>query len=475
MRIRDSEKVSNDSNEVQEDTNNSFNHAKLPIANPLMTSSQQAKYNEVSSDLADVISGLYRLLDLCNDDDINDVVDKIIISKEYLEKLCNDMVPSSFKSISEINYTKLNSISFRLIGCYGNRNLIAKFLLNRNIIDQQLYDLLTASISINDTNKPSLRPGIYLLVMKDNLCLLIHWPEIGCYENASNPSSQIKRNMVNLHRYLTKLTDYQMCFMSDKDLESFDLNLENSVNNSDEDDETQFEFEVKKGKGKEDFKIDNGFKINLPNKIKNEINNQMEDEVPLYPIVVESTTNQSFVTRQLIKKTWDLKRISSYISAKQFPDVLKTKLQDRYLLIDRNRMDMKALESFVKHGLKMEEPLIPLYEEISAAKKRNEEREIQEKNAIDKDIKIIQQIIMASTNLRAFESYFDKYTMQDNSLSQPNISDTESQYIVSICVDFERIRTKYPEIKSQIEKKIQINSKDWKKMKKRYTGKNQRS
>ncbi|CAB4409767.1 unnamed protein product [Rhizophagus irregularis] len=68
------------------------------------------------------------------------------------------------------------------------------------------------------------------------------------------------------------------------------------------------------------------------------------------------------------------------------------------------------------------------------------------------------QILMASTNLRAFESYFYKYTMQDNSLSQPNTSDT----------DFERIRTKYPEIKSQIEKKIQINSKGWKKMKKRY-------
>ncbi|CAB4480240.1 unnamed protein product [Rhizophagus irregularis] len=441
MRIRDSEKVSNDSNEVQEDTNNSFNHAKLPIANPLMTSSQQAKYNEVSSDLADVISGLYRLLDLCNDDDINDVVDKIIISKEYLEKLCNDMVPSSFKSISEINYTKLNSISFRLIGCYGNRNLIAKFLLNRNIIDQQLYDLLTASISINDTNKPSLRPGIYLLVMKDNLCLLIHWPEIGCYENASNPSSQIKRNMVNLHRYLTKLTDYQMCFMSDKDLESFDLNLENSDNNSDEDDEIQFEFE-----------------INLPNKIKNEINNQMEDEVPLYPIVVESTTNQSFITRQLIKKTSYSNNIVSHILKESFPNYLKTKLQDRYLHIDRNKMDINALELFIEYGLKMKDFLAPLDEELSAAKKRNEEREIQEKNAIDKDIKIIQQIIMTSTKLRAFESYFDKYTKQDNSLSQPNMSDT----------DFERIRTKYPEIKSQIENKIQINSKGWKEMKERY-------
>jgi hypothetical protein len=52
-----------------------------------------------------------------------------------------------------------------------------------------------------------------------------------------------------------------MCFMSDKDLEDFDLNLENSDNNSDEDDETH-RFEVKKSQEeKEDFKIDIGFKV----------------------------------------------------------------------------------------------------------------------------------------------------------------------------------------------------------------------
>ncbi|CAB4410523.1 unnamed protein product [Rhizophagus irregularis] len=441
MQIRDSGQVSNDSHEFQEDMDDSFIHVN----------------HEVSSDLADYISGLYRLLDLCNDDGSNGVVNKIIISKEYLRKLCNDMVPSSYKSISEINYTELNSISFRLIGCYGNRNLIAKLLLNRNIIDQQLYDLLTAPLSIDDTNHPLLRPGIYLLMVNSNLGLLIHWPEIGCYENTSNTSSQIKKNMVNLHRYLTKLTDHQICLMSDKDLESFDFNFENSETNSDEDDETQYEFEVKKcQEEQDDFKIDTGFKVNLSNKIKTEINNQIEDDISLHPIIVESTTSQSFVTRQLIKETLNLKSTPSYVSANRFPIDLKTKLQDRYLHIDRNKMDINALEIFVKYGLKMEELLVPLHEALSAAKMRNKMREVQEKSAIDEDFKIIQQ--MATIKLRAFESYFDKYIMRDSSLLPINMSNT----------DFERIRTKYPEIENQIEEKAKINSKDWKEMKERY-------
>src|SRR2546430_1733612 len=67
------------------------------------------------------------------------LVDKTIISRDYLKKLCNDMVPSSFRSISEINYTKLNSKSLRLIGCYGNHALIAKFLLDKKAINRQMY------------------------------------------------------------------------------------------------------------------------------------------------------------------------------------------------------------------------------------------------------------------------------------------------------------------------------------------------
>ena len=61
------------------------------------------------------------------------------------------------------------------------------------------YDLLTVSQSSDDINKSSLRPGIYLLLVNPDLGLIIHWPEIGCYEE--NASSQRKKNMTNLHRY----------------------------------------------------------------------------------------------------------------------------------------------------------------------------------------------------------------------------------------------------------------------------------
>jgi hypothetical protein len=49
------------------------------------------------------------------------------------------MVPLSFKSISDINFTKLNSISFRFIGCYGNHTLIAKLLLSKKLINKEMY------------------------------------------------------------------------------------------------------------------------------------------------------------------------------------------------------------------------------------------------------------------------------------------------------------------------------------------------
>ncbi|CAB4415712.1 unnamed protein product [Rhizophagus irregularis] len=422
MQNCDFEQVSNDSNEVQEDTDD-------------LTTSSQANYNEDSSDLANRINGLYRLLDLCDDDDSSGIVDRIIISKEYLGKLCNDMVQSSFKSISEINYSELNSISFRLIGCYGNRILIAKLLLNKNIIDQQLYKLLTTS--------NLLLPGIYFLKVNSNFGLIIHWPEIGCYENYLITPFQIKRNMVNLHRYLTKLTDHQICLMSDENLKclkNFGTNVD-KIDDTDDSDDSDYEFTVERSQEeKEDLNIDNGFKVNLPNNIKTEINNQNEGDIPLYPIVVESTTNQSFVTRQLIKGIRHSKIVLARVSVEQFPNHLKTKLQGRYLRIDRNKMGINALELFVKHGLGMEESLTPLYDAISTVK----------------DIEIIQK--MAIIKLRDFESIFDKYIIRDNCLSRTNISDT----------DLERIRMRYPGIEYQIKKMIKIDSGNWEKMKTKY-------
>jgi hypothetical protein len=58
--------------------------------------------------------------------------------------------------------------------------------------------LLTASQSSMDNMNQSLRSGIYLLLVNPDLGLIIHWPEVGCYEE--NASSQRKKNMTNLHR-----------------------------------------------------------------------------------------------------------------------------------------------------------------------------------------------------------------------------------------------------------------------------------
>ncbi|GES75141.1 hypothetical protein GLOIN_2v1781568 [Rhizophagus clarus] len=439
-----SEQISNDSYENQEDTFIYVDHST--------TSSQQT--NEVFNDLADNIDGLYRLLDLCNDDSSNGTVDKIIISKEHLRRLCNNMVPSSFKSISEINYKELNSISFRLIGCYGNCNLIAKFLLSRDIINKQTYDLLTASASI----EPSLRPGIYLLMVNPNFGLIIHWPEIGCYYvNSLNTSSPTKRNMVNLHRYLTKLTDRQMCFMSDKDLENFDFNLESSDANTDDDDDSDDDYEVKECQDEQDFKINNGFKVKLSNEIKAEINNQIEDDIPLYPIVVESTTNQSFVTRQLIKINNSFVETPSYVSKGDLPTDLKTKSQGYYLRIDRN-MHIKALKIFIKYGIKKEN----LLNSLDEVKKRNKQKKDQARKDIDEDIEIIKQ--MASIKLCDFESIFGKYTAQDNSNCS---SQTRSQTSIPDD-DLKRIQKKYPGMENQIDGMIKIDSKCWKKLKKKF-------
>ncbi|CAG8464426.1 13684_t:CDS:10 [Dentiscutata erythropus] len=96
---------------------------------------------EDPTDLCTKIPNLYHLLDLRKDMGLNGfAVDKIIISQNSLKKLCNIIVPNSFKSISEINYASLNSKSLNFTGIYGTRESIAKYLLQSNLIDEQMLD-----------------------------------------------------------------------------------------------------------------------------------------------------------------------------------------------------------------------------------------------------------------------------------------------------------------------------------------------
>ncbi|CAB5351422.1 unnamed protein product [Rhizophagus irregularis] len=342
----------------------------------------QIKYGK---DLAEHIPGLYRLLDLYKDDGSNGLVDKIIISKDSLKKL-------------------------------------SKLLLSKKIINKEIYDLL--AISQSSMDKSFLRPGLYLLLVNPDLGLVVHWPEIGCYEE--NASSQRKKNMTNLHRYLTKLTDHQLCLMSDKDLESFEWNTDNSDVDSDDDDDTCYEFEVKKSQEEqEDFRIYPGFEVNLSDKIKTEINDTVQDDIPLYPIVVESATNQSFVTRQLIKTASQLRSSAPTISAFEFQKELQSRLKGRKLHINRETMNMKSLEILIKHGLKMEDELLgPLRNAIAAVKMKYDKKKDQEKDETSKDIEIISNL--AWKKLRDSYSPFEDFIGESS--EHEIISDEEEKY-----------------------------------------------
>ncbi|CAG8640440.1 7688_t:CDS:2, partial [Funneliformis mosseae] len=346
------------------------------------------------NDLTELIPGLYHLLDLCKDDGSNGLVDKIIISKEGLKNLCNDYVKNSFKSISDIDYNQLNSCTMRLIGCYGNHVLITKLLLNKNIIDQKLYEMLIrssqqASNIQESDNKLSLRPGIYFLKMNLDLGLVIHWPEYGCYED--NASSQRKKNMINLHRYLTKLTDYQICLMSDQDLNSFDWEKDNDDGVLNDDNKMCVEFEVKKSQeDQENFEVFDGFNISLPKIIKSEIEKSYNDE--LYPKVVESISYQAFITQNVIPPLNVMKPGTATIKNGE-------EFMNRWgkcsVRIDRSTMNMKMLEILINYGLNIDdlkEQLNQYQDALKEAKKELESKKENERLTIQEDAKTLKKL-----------------------------------------------------------------------------------
>ncbi|CAG8485102.1 8847_t:CDS:10 [Acaulospora morrowiae] len=410
--------------------------AILDHRSKLITPDTSFKYGE---DLAEYIPGFYRLLDLRKDDGSNGLVDKIIISKDSLKKLCNDMIPYSFSSISEIDYNRLNALSFRLIGCYGNHLMIAKLLLNKNVINEQLFDLLTsAEKTYENRNKSNLRPGIYLSIVNRDVGLVIHWPEQGCYEE--NAPSQRKKNMINLHRYLTKLTDEQLCLMSDKDLEYFEY----------------FEFEVKKSQEEqEDFKLAKGFEVSLPHDAnENAIENK--NRTQLSPMIVESVHHQAYITRSIITSSVSMTKYTShYHGPLHFKNDLGNKLKGRSLKIYRT-MDIKGLKLLVKNGLGLENELLgPLDSAIEKAKMLIDSKQELEMKNIKKDAELVGEI--ARKMLQKYYPEFEEKLKANDSSSSLEVDELLKQ-----------LDEKYQGISIKINNAMHISSESWKKLKIRY-------
>ena len=113
----------------------------------------------------------------------------------------------------------------------------------------------------------------------------------------------------------------------------------------------------------------------------------------MFILVVESVTNQSFVTRQLIKTASQLRSFAPTFPIYDFQRELQTRLNGRRLSINRETMNMKSLEILIKYGLKMENELLgPLRSAIDAAKLQNQKKSDQGRNEVNRDIGIISNL-----------------------------------------------------------------------------------
>ncbi|CAH1764204.1 8782_t:CDS:2, partial [Entrophospora sp. SA101] len=134
-------------------------------------------------------------------------------------------------------------------------------------------DLLVSS---NKTGSPSLRSGIYLLIVNVNLGLVIHWPESDMFNESS-------------------------------DLKCFEWELRN-----DGDDDGNYIKESQEEK--ENFQLREGFKVQLPNYIQPDLKTIHYNEISMKPTVVESVSHQAFITQNIIKSSPIMRRCSANYS-----------------------------------------------------------------------------------------------------------------------------------------------------------------
>ncbi|CAG8657561.1 9418_t:CDS:2, partial [Paraglomus brasilianum] len=102
------------------------------------------------------------------------LVHKAVIHPTDLEKVCKSLAQGSYRSISDIRFAKLAKVKIRLVGCYGNRELIFKLLLQNNVIDKHRYEEFIDAERKPDSVrslKPTLAAGLYLLKIKSDLGL----------------------------------------------------------------------------------------------------------------------------------------------------------------------------------------------------------------------------------------------------------------------------------------------------------------
>ncbi|KAG1886418.1 uncharacterized protein F5891DRAFT_1082392 [Suillus fuscotomentosus] len=256
-------------------------------------------------DLAQSINGMYRVLDLINEEGSGGLVDKVIIAQDSLRAFINSVCPGTYVSMTKVNFSALDRFIVKPVGVYGSKSEIVRLLSSLGVVDEEIAKQLITNQSDSNVSMPSLRSGLYIVravceATPDQQLFLIYWPEDSTWDDSA-PSS-VRRNRVTFMRYLMKMCDQVTSLISPEHARSIVWNSqegEDTVMDLDEDhDESSrlFTFEVAKTNEQEEaVKPRPGFKATS----KHIAMPQPYPEAPvdlLKPELLHGETTQGFMT-----------------------------------------------------------------------------------------------------------------------------------------------------------------------------------
>ncbi|KAI0035521.1 hypothetical protein K488DRAFT_68324 [Vararia minispora EC-137] len=238
-------------------------------------------------DIAVKIKGMYRILDLINEQGSGGLVEKIIIAQESVKDLMNTLSPGAYASLTRVDFKALDKILMKPMGVYGSKSELTRFLKFIGAVEDNLAQELLVPANGANGKTQALRSGIYVV-----------------------------RTLVPAHEerlyvmYLTKLTDQILVFVSSEHSRGFvwpsDEDVETSDMGEDDADDGFFTFEVEKTVEQEEAACaKRGFTISLPSISLPERSPDgiLSDESVFFPKLLEGETVQGFMTAKLIRGT----------------------------------------------------------------------------------------------------------------------------------------------------------------------------
>ena len=139
---------------------------------------------------------LYSLMQIKLDKQDLSLVEKVTLLQSGIYSLCNRVVPTSVvhnlgQDRYQIHFSQLNNFSLRIVGFYGNKNVMMDIFRTNHIVDRSVLRLM---------EKGELPPGLYSSLQKKTL-QLFYW-----HQGSSTMSPASRKDIsCNFIRYLAEL------------------------------------------------------------------------------------------------------------------------------------------------------------------------------------------------------------------------------------------------------------------------------